>query len=124
MKAATSDIIHLERQQANDFNRRGLDAILEQFAPNFVGFSSTRHNRITGRAALRKTFDHYLKQSPRAQYRIQQPRVQLYDGTAVATFYWTVELSPAHRIHGRGSHVYVRRRGQWHIVHEHFSKAH
>ncbi|MFB3917173.1 MAG: nuclear transport factor 2 family protein [Terriglobales bacterium] len=123
MTAAEREILRLERQQVADFNRRDLETILHQFAPGFVGFSSTRHNRIAGRAALKKTFLHYLADSPQVRYSIAQPRVQLFDGTAVASFYWTVEIAPGHRIHGRGSHVFVKQRGTWQIVHEHFSKA-
>jgi ketosteroid isomerase-like protein len=124
MTAAEREILRLERQQVSAFNGRNLDALLEQFAPGFVGFSSTRFARIAGRPALRKTFEHYLDQSPRLRYRITQPRVQVCDGTAVATFYWTVQLSPRQKIQGRGSHVFVKQRGRWSIVHEHFSRSH
>ena len=124
MTRAGQEILRLERQQASDFNRRDLKGLLDQFAPDFVGFSSTRYERIAGRAALRKTFEHYLDQSPRLRYRITQPRVQVFDGTAVASFYWTVELARGQKIRGRGSHVLVKRRGRWSIVHEHFSRSH
>ena len=124
MTTAEREILSLERQQAAHFNDRDIEAILQQFAPAFVGFSSTRHKRIAGRAALEKTFHHYLRQSPRTRYRIRQPLVQVFDGMAVASFYWTVELSPARRIEGRGSHVFAKRGGRWQIVHEHFSRAH
>ncbi len=124
MTAVERDILRIEREQADGFNRHDLDTMLGQFASDFVGFSSTRHNRISGQAALRRTFLHYLKQSPQVRYRIDQPRVHVFDGTAVATFYWTVQLSPGRKVTGRGSHVFVRRRGRWQIVHEHFSRAH
>ena len=87
-------ILRLERQQEKDFNRQHLGRLLAQFGPGFVGFSSTRHARITGRSALKRTFLHYLRQSPRVGYRIAQPRVQVLDGCAVASFYWTVQLGP------------------------------
>jgi ketosteroid isomerase-like protein len=124
MTSVEREILRMERLQAADFNRRDLDAIVEQFEPSFVGFSSTRHKRIAGRAALKKTFEHYLDQSPRVRYRIAEPRVQALDGTAVVSFYWVVELSPGHRIQGRGSHVLIRRGDRWRIVHEHFSRTH
>ncbi|MBI4466846.1 MAG: nuclear transport factor 2 family protein [Acidobacteria bacterium] len=119
---AREHILRLERRQERDFNRRNLKACLAPFAPGFVGFSSTRHDRIAGRAALKKTFQHYLRQSPRVRYRIAQPRVQMFGGTAVASFYWTVELGGGHRVRGRGSHVFIRRGRSWRIVHEHFSR--
>lgn len=116
-------ILQLEREQEKNFNRRRVPAILEHFASGFVGFSSTRHTGIAGRAALGRTFQHYLRQSPRARYRIAQPRVQVFHDTAVASFYWTVKLGQR-AVRGRGSHVFVRKGKQWQIVHEHFSRAH
>ncbi len=124
MTAVKREILRLEREQVADFNRRDLKALLEQFEPSFVGFSSTRHQRIAGRAAQKKTFKHYWDQSPRVRYRIADPRVQLFDGTAVVSFYWVVELSPKHRVEGRGSHVFIKRGNQWRIAHEHFSRSH
>jgi hypothetical protein len=124
MKTAQRQILHLERQQEKDFNHHSLNKLLQSFAPGFVGFSSTKHARITSRSALKKTFQHYLRQSPRVRYRIAQPRVQVFNGTAVASFYWTVELGARRRVRGRGSHVFVKRGRTWRIVHEHFSRAH
>lgn len=124
MTAVQRQILQIERQQEKDFNRRRIPAILKQFAPRFVGFSSTRHARIAGRAALRKTFQHYLRQAPRVRYRLAQPRVQVFGNAAVASFYWTVSLGGRRAVRGRGSHVFVRQGKQWRIVHEHFSRAH
>lgn len=124
MTKVEREILRLEHQQARDFNRRDLKALLGEFARGFAGFSSTRHKRVTGKSALASTFRHYFDQSPRVQYHIAQPRVQVFDGTAVASFYWTVKLSPRRKVQGRGSHVFVRRGRRWEIVHEHFSKTH
>ena len=124
MTAAERDILRLERQQVSAFNSRNLKALLAQFAPGFMGFSSTRYERIAGQAALKKTFQHYLDQAPQLRYLISRPRVQLFDKTAVVSFYWTVELSPGQKVQGRGSHVLVNRGGRWQIVHEPFSRSH
>jgi len=124
MTRAEKEIHELEREQASDFNRRDMKALLAQFSPGFVGFSSTRYERIAGRPALRRTFEHYLDQSPQLRYSIRQARVQVFGGTAVASFYWTVELAPGHKVEGRGSHVFVKRGKSWSIVHEHFSRSH
>lgn len=123
MKTA-QEILRMEREQVRRFNRGQVDAIVKQFDPRFVGFSSTRHERITGLAALHRTFFYYLHKSPKLRYRIAQPRVQQMGDAAVATFYWTVHLGPRHKIDGRGTHVFARRGKVWRIVHEHFSRAH
>ncbi len=124
MASVEREILRLEQQQARDFNRHDLGALLEPFGTGFLGFSSTRHKRVAGRSELAGTFRHYFDRSPHAQYRINQPRVQVFGDVAVASFYWTVTLSPRRKVEGRGSHVYAKRGGGWKIVHEHFSKAH
>ena len=124
MPSVSRQILQLEREQAEHFNQRQLRPILAQFDPGFVGFSSTRHERIRGRRALEKTFLYYLRQSPRLTYRIAQPQVKVVGKLAVATFYWTVALGKRGTIHGRGTHVFVKRARRWRILHEHFSRAH
>jgi ketosteroid isomerase-like protein len=94
------------------------------FDRGFVGFSSTQHERIRGLGALRKTFEYYLKRAPKLTYHIEQPHVAVNGGTAVASFYWTVQLGRGRRIHGRGTHVFTKQGKSWRVVHEHFSRAH
>jgi ketosteroid isomerase-like protein len=124
MTPAERAIIALERKQVSDFNRHKIAALVSQYAPALVGFSSTRHPRISGRAALARTFHHYLKVSPRVRYSLSQPKVQVLGDTAVVSFYWRVHLAPGHSIEGRGSHVFAKQRSGWKIVHEHFSRSH
>ena len=124
MNPAEREILRLEREQTANFNGRDLEALLKQYQQDFVGFSSTRYERIAGRSALKRTFQHYLDQSPQLRYSIKQVRVQVFGNTAVVSFYWNVELSPKKRIHGRGTHVFVKRGKQWQIAHEHFSRSH
>lgn len=127
MPTAVEAILKIEREMVRDFNAGKVDGLLAHFHPGVVGFSSTRQDRIAGRAAMKKTFDYYRLASSRMKYEVSKPRVEVFDGAAVATFYWTVTLGqgrPRHTIHGRGTHVFVVQRGQWWIVHEHFSRAH
>jgi ketosteroid isomerase-like protein len=121
------ELLRLEEEQAAAFNRRDVAAALASFSPEIVGFSSTRHERVSGLQALRETFEYYLRQAERIEYQISEPLVQAFGETAIVSFYWTVTLSNGiHRreVHGRGTHVFHRMNGQWRIVHEHFSRAH
>lgn len=127
MTKVEREIWDIEKKQAAAFNERDLKTVLSFFDKNIVCFSSTQHERLTGRAALRRTFEYYLKQAEAVQYRITKPVVQLYGDTAIVSFYWTVTLksgSRRRRIEGRGTHVLVNQKGTWKIVHEHFSRAH
>jgi ketosteroid isomerase-like protein len=127
MRSAADSILAIEKTLVRDFNAGKLEDLLAHFHARVVGFSSTRQERIVGRAAMRKTFDYYHQASPHMKYHIAQPEIHVFGEVAVATFYWTVELGmgrPRHAIHGRGSHVFAKYDGQWLIVHEHFSRAH
>lgn len=127
MASAVQSILAIEKELMRDFNAGKIGRLLAHFHPGITGFSSTRQDRISGRSAMKKTFDYYRLASSRMKYAVKSPRVQVFETTAVATFYWTVELGagrPRHTIRGRGSHVFVRQRGKWWIVHEHFSRAH
>ena len=127
MASPVQAILAIEKEMVRDFNSGKIAGLLNHFHPRVVGFSSTKQERITGRGAMRKTFDYYRHASGRMKYEIAQPKVQVFDDTAIATFTWTVELGtghPRHVIRGRGSHVFARQGGKWQIVHEHFSRAH
>ncbi len=117
-------ILRLEREQADAINRRDLRGATRMFDPEFVGFSSTRHERIRGLPALARTFQHYIRRAPWMTYRIEQPQVHVTGTTAVATFYWIVGLGKGRRVHGRGTHVFAKKGRTWRVVHEHFSRAH
>ena len=127
MPSAEENILVIEKALVHDFNSGKLNDLLAHFHPRVVGFSSTKQERIAGRAAMRKTFDYYHHASPDMKYHIAQPEVHVFGEVAVATFYWTVELGtgrPRHAIRGRGSHVFAKSDGRWLIVHEHFSRVH
>lgn len=127
MPSAVQSILAIEKELVRDFNSGKIDRLMAHFHPGVVGFSSTRQDRITGRSAMKKTFDYYRLASSRMKYAVKQPQVQVFGDAAVVTFYWTVELGagrPRHTIRGRGSHVLVCQRGKWWIIQEHFSRAH
>lgn len=127
MASALGEILNVEKSMVREFNAGNMEGVLSHFHPRVIGFSSTRRERVSGLAAMKKTFDYYHQASSHMKYRIAEPKVQLFGDTAIATFYWTVELGrgrPRHSIQGRGSHVLTRQSGKWLIVHEHFSRAH
>ena len=123
-KAIRQQILKLEREQERAINRGDIPRALRMFDGGFVGFSSTKHERIRGLAALARTFHHYLKRAPRMTYRIAQLHVHTSESTAVATFYWSVGLGKGRKVHGRGTHVFARKGKSWRVIHEHFSRAH
>jgi len=122
--AIRNQILRAEREQARAINRGDLRGALRMFHKSFVGFSSTRHERIRGLRALENTFHYYLRRAPKMTYRIEQVQVHAVGSTVVATFYWTVGLGKGRRVRGRGTHVFVRTGKAWGVVHEHFSRAH
>ncbi len=133
-KSVRGEILQLERKQVRALNRGDIRGALKLFDRGFVGFSSTKHQRIRGLGALRKTFQFYLRRAPKLAYQIEQPHVSVSGGTAVATFYWSVQIGrrrpgrtgmqKARKIRGRGTHVFAKQGKEWKVVHEHFSRAH
>ncbi len=127
MTEVEKQIIKIENDIAAAFNRRNLEGILSFFDKGMMGFSSTKHERLHDLEALRKTFNYYWQQSEKAEFALDEIKVQNFGPVAVSTFYWSVTVGTStgeHEIHGRGSHVFVEKNGQWRIVHEHFSRSH
>ena len=127
MDAVQKDIAHIERSIVKLFNTKKIDDILLYFSKNFVGFSSTQHERITSRPQLKKTFLHYLEEGDEVSYSIKNLNIKIYGEGALSSFYWTVDIIKKKKIksiQGRGSHVFLMGDGGWKIVHEHYSKTH
>jgi ketosteroid isomerase-like protein len=128
MDEIQKEIVNIEKSIVKSFNERNIKATMKYFSKDFVGFSSTKHDRVPNLTQLKKTFLHYLDEGDEVIYAIQKLKVKIYGEAALSTFYWTVELKKGRRkpklIHGRGSHVYLMLDDGWSIVHEHYSKAH
>ena len=122
------EIVNIEKSIVKSFNERNIKQILAYFSKDFVGFSSTKHERVPNLTQLKKTFLHYLDEGDEVIYAIQNLKVKIYGEAALSTFYWTVQLKRGKRkpklINGRGSHVFLMLDEGWSIVHEHYSKAH
>ena len=122
------EIVNIEKSIVKSFNERNIKQILAYFSKDFVGFSSTKHERVPNLTQLKKTFLHYLDEGDEVIYAIQNLKVKIYGEAALSTFYWTVQLKKGKRkpklINGRGSHVFLMLDEGWSIVHEHYSKAH
>ena len=128
MRTVAPTIIELEEEQVKAFNEGDLTKLTSFFYPDIVGFSSTKHERISGLSAMRQTFEFYLSAADKMDFTISEPTVQVFgDAAAIITFYWSVNLHKdenVQEIMGRGSHVYAKVNDEWKIVHEHFSRAH
>ena len=127
MDAIQQGIVNLEKTMVKLFNQGNIDPILDFFDDSFVGFSSTKHQRINKRSQLKKTFQYYLKEGESLKQSISNIKVNIYGEAALATFYWKVEIKnkgKVKNINGRGSHIFLLKGNVWKIVHEHFSKAH
>ncbi|MFZ0389001.1 MAG: nuclear transport factor 2 family protein [Calditrichia bacterium] len=120
-------LVNIEKSYAEAFNQKDIDTILDYFDPDISGFSSTRHKRFNGKEELRKTFEYYMSEADDVRFEISEPEVSRFGDIGILNFYWKVLLkngSKSQEIPGRGTHVYQKSGDSWHIVHEHFSKAH
>ena len=128
MDSIQKEIVNIEKSIVKLFNERNIKDIMKFFSKDFVGFSSTKHERVPNLTQLKKTFLHYLEEGDEVIYAIQNLKVKIYGEAALSTFYWTVELKKGKKkpklINGRGSHIFLMLDSGWSIVHEHYSKAH
>ena len=128
MDEIQKEIVSIEKSIVKLFNERNVKEILKFFSKDFVGFSSTKHERVPNLTQLKKTFLHYLDEGDEVVYAIQNLKVKIYGEAALSSFYWTVDLKKKKKkpktITGRGSHVFLMLDSGWSIVHEHYSKAH
>ncbi len=117
----------MERSMVKLYNKKKIDEILEYFSDDFVGFSSTKHERITKLSQLKKTFLHYLGDGDPVKFSIKSIKVNIYGECVLTSFYWRVDIHMGKKLvslNGRASHIYIQVGEDWKIVHEHFSKAH
>jgi ketosteroid isomerase-like protein len=121
------EIAAIEKSIVKLFNEKNINEILKYFQSDFIGFSSTKHERVTSLTQLKKTFLHYLEEGDEVTYKIRNLKVKIYGEAALTTFYWKVDLKKKKKIktiNGRGSHVFLIGENGWCIVHEHYSRAH
>jgi ketosteroid isomerase-like protein len=127
MDEIQKEVAEIEKSIVKLFNEEKVKEILTHFDKEFIGFSSTQHDRITNLTQLKKTFLHYLDEGDEVKYHIKNLRVKIYGEAALSTFYWTVDIKKKKKvksIDGRGSHIFLLEDVGWRIVHEHYSKAH
>ncbi len=127
MTEVQKELIEIEEKCAEAFNRKDIDSILQYFSDRISGFSSTRHERFSGKEELRQTFEYYLNEAQEVNYRFTDPETVVLGDIAILSFYWTVTLKnngKVTEVAGRGTHVFQKAPSGWQIVHEHFSKAH
>jgi len=127
MDSIQKEFANKERAMVKLFNAKKVDDILEYFDDSFVGFSSTKHERLTKKSQLKKTFLHYLDEGDSVKYSIKSLKVDILGECAVTSFYWQVDIHKKKKVkslNGRASHIYMQGAEDFKIVHEHFSKAH
>jgi len=127
MADVLKELVGIEEECAKAFNQREIETLLSYFSDDILGFSSTKHDRFSGKDELRQTFEYYLSEAEEVTYQITEPQATDLGDVAVLSFYWKVILKTGEKVNeipGRGSHVFRRINGEWKIVHEHFSRAH
>ena len=92
MDAIQKMFADIEKQMVKLYNEKKIDEILQYFSDNFVGFSSTKHERITKLSQLKKTFLHYLSEGDPVKYSIKNIKVDIYGESVLTSFYWRVNI--------------------------------
>jgi ketosteroid isomerase-like protein len=112
----------LNAAETRDFSR--LDSY-HWYGEKFTKFGSGPGKRLDAEAA-REGEHNGLRAATGLKLRADDLKVDVFGGTAVATFILTASFQagaePVTK-HERGTLVLVRKEGSWKIVHEHFSAA-
>ena len=127
MDVIEKSLVKIEKHIVQLFNEKKIADILKYFEKIFVGFSSTKHDRITSLSQLKSTFNYYLNEGDEVKFSIKNVKVNIYGDSALTSFYWNVDIKKGKKITSvecRGSHIYLLFDDHWRIVHEHFSKIH
>ena len=127
MDSIEQQLVDIEKAIVKLFNKKDIGSIVKFFSPDFSGFSSTRHERISSLTQLKKTFLHYLAEGEPVKYSIKGIQARIFGEGALTTFYWKVDIHKKNKVktvEGRGSHMFIMLDTGWTIVHEHYSKAH
>ena|SRR5581483_511762 len=118
----TDEILTLERQTMEGWQRGNPDPVLALSAPEITYFHVITEQRVDGLDALRKLFEPYRGRPLFDGYEIADPKVQISGRVAVLTYRLVTRNGPTVR-HWNGTQVYEQKKEGWRIIHSHWSQA-
>ena len=121
---ADKEIIALERSALDKWSQGNTRGYIDIGADDVTWFDFTpgAQPRIEGLEAIRNYMAPLAGQIPLHTYDIVNPKVQVYDNTAILTFHWnasTTDGKPLPR--WKTTSVYHWKNGKWRMVHAHWS---
>lgn len=121
---AEQEITSLERSALDKWAQSNSNAYIDICANDATLFDYTpgAQLRIDGIEALRKYVAPFMGQIPTHTYEIVNPKVQVYDNTAIHTFHWKAATTDGNPLGGwKVTSVYHWKDGNWYMVHGHWS---
>ncbi len=115
-------IIALERAALDRWGRGDPDGFLEISDAEVTYFDPFTENKVNGREMLAKIYDGIRGKIQIDRYEMIDPRVEVFDSIALLTFNF-VSHGNEGAMRWNTTEVYRRQRGEWRIVHTHWSLA-
>jgi ketosteroid isomerase-like protein len=125
-KRSAAEIIRLETNALERWRKGDPSGFLEIYSPEITYFDESTPLRINGYGELKKKYDQLVGKVNYDVMEFINPRVQVFENTAVLYYrFLSTTLNPdgtiKWRIPWHCTEVYVKKGGEWKIVHSHWS---
>ena len=121
----TASIIALENAALDRWDKGDVHGYLDLYADDITYFSPGTQKRADGIAVMRRLLEPIQGKTHIERREMIGPAVQRYGDTAILTYslvdYVRSEAGDLEEKHWNSTAVYVRIKGQWKIVHSHWS---
>lgn len=121
---AEKDVVALERSALDKWAEANTHGYVEIGAEDvtWFDFNPGPQLRVEGVEALRRLLAPLDAQIPRHTYELVDPKVQIYENTAILTFHWRGTTRDGQPLPTwKVTSVYHRTGGRWRMVHAHWS---
>ena len=121
---ADQEILSLERSALDKWAQSNTGGYIDISADDvtWFDFAPGKQLRIDGLEALRTYMAPLTGLIPIHTYEIVNPKVQVYDNTAIHTFHWKAAMTDGKPLGGwKVTSVYQWKDGEWSQVHAHWS---
>jgi hypothetical protein len=115
-------ILAMERRAMDGWHQGNPDAFIAISDPGITFFHSAVPGRLEGLEAVKALYESYRGRPLFDSYEIVDPKVAVWEGTAVLTYQLTTQNGSLTR-HWGATEVYRKGDAGWRIVHSHFSQV-
>lgn len=118
----TREILALERQAMDGWQKGNPDPVLAMSDASITYFHAVVNKRLDGLPALKALFESYRGMPLFDSYELAEPKVQTAGETAILTYILVRHVGGA-TTRWNATQVYQRKQEGWRVIHSHWSEA-